>query len=88
MAAFSKFRANLQRNTAEAESDAGHAPAPTNNGDDLHEVAPAGVLVVNDDDLKVNFEELISEDAQRGVQNVEAVTLTWSRGSLVAVFIL
>lgn len=32
--------------------------------------------------------ELPSQDAQRGVQNVEAVTLTWSKNSLIAVFIL
>ena len=30
---------------------------------------------------------LPSEDAQRGVQQVEAVTLTWSKPSLIAVFI-
>lgn len=28
-----------------------------------------------------------TEEAQRGVQNVEAVTLTWSKKSLIAVFI-
>jgi len=27
-----------------------------------------------------------SEDVQRGVQEVEAVTLTWSRNTLIAVF--
>jgi hypothetical protein len=32
--------------------------------------------------------KLPAQDAQRGVQNVEAVTLTWSKRSLVAVFIL
>lgn len=29
-----------------------------------------------------------TEDAQRGVQQVEAVTLTWSKPYLIAVFIL
>jgi hypothetical protein len=28
-----------------------------------------------------------SEDLQRGVQHVEAVTLTWSKASLIAVFL-
>ena len=28
------------------------------------------------------------QDAQRGVQDMEAITLTWSKQSLVAVFIL
>lgn len=31
--------------------------------------------------------ELPSEELQRGVQNVEAVTLTWSKTTLVAVFL-
>ncbi|KAF4122937.1 Major Facilitator Superfamily [Geosmithia morbida] len=39
-------------------------------------------------DMKEAFEDIVSPDAQRGVQDVEAVTATWSRGSLVAVFIL
>lgn len=30
--------------------------------------------------------ELPDEDLQRGVQDVEAVTLSWSRASLIAVF--
>ena len=30
---------------------------------------------------------LPARDAQRGVQDVEAVTLTWSKGTLIAVFI-
>ncbi|CAI4213251.1 unnamed protein product [Parascedosporium putredinis] len=32
--------------------------------------------------------ELPTEDAQKGVQTIEAVTLTWSKPSLIAVFIL
>lgn len=28
-----------------------------------------------------------SEDAQQGVQDVEAVTLTWTKGTLIAVFV-
>ena len=31
--------------------------------------------------------ELPSEELQRGVQNVEAVTLTWSKKTLIAVFL-
>lgn len=31
--------------------------------------------------------ELPGEDLQRGVQDVEAVTLSWSKASLIAVFI-
>jgi hypothetical protein len=32
-------------------------------------------------------DEIPAEDAQRGVHEVEAVTLTWSKASLIAVFI-
>lgn len=31
--------------------------------------------------------ETLNEDDQRGVQGVEAVTLTWTKASLVAVFL-
>lgn len=31
--------------------------------------------------------EQLATDAQRGVQDVEAVTLTWSKPTLIAVFI-
>lgn len=36
----------------------------------------------------VNDAAAPTEDAQRGVQTAEAVTLTWTKKSLVAVFIL
>lgn len=39
------------------------------------------------DDLKPDM-ELPDLDAQRGVQTVEAVTMTWSRNSLIGVFAL
>ena len=32
-------------------------------------------------------EEQVSDDVQKGVQAVEAVTLTWSKKTLIAVFI-
>ena len=32
-------------------------------------------------------EELPTEDAQRGVKKAEAVTLTWSKTTLIAVFV-
>lgn len=60
------------------------------------------VLASNEKDITPNDAEIAAtdnandkpelerptEDAQRGVQNVEAVTLTWSKRSLVLVFIL
>merc|ERR1712000_575321 len=38
-------------------------------------------------DAEAPAAELPTEDAQRGVQNVEAITLTWSKKALVAIFI-
>lgn len=35
----------------------------------------------------VALEEIPDGSAQHGVQDVEAVTMTWSRGTLIAVFI-
>jgi hypothetical protein len=33
------------------------------------------------------YEHMPDENAQRGVQDVEAVALTWSKGYLIAVFV-
>lgn len=52
--------------------------------------APDVISPTTNEDLAVEAPEkdiLPSEDAQRGVQQVEAVTLTWSKPSLIAVFI-
>jgi hypothetical protein len=38
-------------------------------------------------DAEAPAAERPTEDAQRGVQNVEAVTLTWSKKALVGIFI-
>jgi hypothetical protein len=53
------------------------------------QVNPAG-----QDDLILNYtnsepprEQMPDEHAQRGVQDVEAVALTWSKGYLIAVFV-
>ncbi|KAK5121543.1 hypothetical protein LTR85_005377 [Meristemomyces frigidus] len=49
------------------------------------DIADGGALESNNDGLQPA--ELPSEDLQRGVQDVEGVTLTWSRTALIAVFI-
>jgi hypothetical protein len=53
------------------------------------QVNPAG-----QDDLTLNYTnselpraQMPDEHAQRGVQDVEAVALTWSKGYLIAVFV-
>ncbi|OAA65336.1 Major facilitator superfamily domain, general substrate transporter [Niveomyces insectorum RCEF 264] len=50
---------------------------------------PANAINAAADDFpSKDPEDIPTEDAQRGVQEVEAVTLTWSKPSLIAVFIL
>ena len=87
MAVFPKFRPGFRRTTTDNASPSvpqditlaenSKDPAVVYSTD-----APAG----NDNDEAPS--ELPSEDVQGGVQNIEAVTLTWSKKSLVAVFIL
>jgi hypothetical protein len=43
----------------------------------------------NADTVNIEPKDLLpDQDAQRGIQQVEAVTLTWTRSNLIAVFIL
>lgn len=42
---------------------------------------------VGEDGVAHGKDDRIDEDAQRGVRQVEAVTLTWSKWSLIALFI-
>ncbi|KAK4093834.1 hypothetical protein Purlil1_2168 [Purpureocillium lilacinum] len=82
MAGFSKFRPGFRR----AATDA--APEPVviqeltkdENGDAVE--TQNGATGPNGEPLEV----VPSEDAQRGVRDVEAVTLTWSKKTLAAVF--
>ncbi|KAH8199553.1 hypothetical protein TruAng_006304 [Truncatella angustata] len=50
-------------------------------------VRNAGANEANDDEPYKPDAELPDLDAQRGVQDVEAVTLSWSRNALIAVFL-
>ncbi|KIH90965.1 hypothetical protein SPBR_00395 [Sporothrix brasiliensis 5110] len=51
-------------------------------------IVPTNVDLEADDLPRKDADTLPTETAQAGVQDVEAVTLTWSRPSLIAVFIL
>ena len=83
MAGFSKFRPGFRR----AATDA--APEPVviqeltkdENGDAVE--TQNGATGPNGEPLEV----VPSEDAQRGVRDVEAVPLTWSKKTLAAVFV-
>ena len=75
-----RFRALLKARTTEDDT----VPvARMTVVDNKHEDA-AGDVPQSQDEAQP---EVPSEDTQRGVQNVEALTLTWSRRSLIAVFI-
>ncbi|KAL1856296.1 hypothetical protein VTK73DRAFT_8400 [Phialemonium thermophilum] len=91
MAGFSKFLPGFRQQAteegitpvaAEQTSPAKKGDTPANDA-----IAEVGVSNENQVDYKPDL-ELPDLDAQRGVRNVEAVTLTWSKPSLIAVFIL
>lgn len=56
------------------------------------DITPAAAMspadVDTDEPPSKDPEDVPTDDAQRGIQDVEAVTLTWSKPSLIAVFIL
>lgn len=87
MAVFPKSRPGFRRATTD---DAGPSvpldSTLAENRKDPAVVSATDATASNDNDEPPS--ELPSEDVQGGVQNIEAVTLTWSKKSLVAVFIL
>lgn len=70
-------------------------PNPANNKDSAAETSPAeesktapvtnSAFVTADNDKPEA--EMPSTDAQSGVQQIEALTLSWSKGALIAVFV-
>jgi hypothetical protein len=91
-----KFRFNK---TAISQPEAETAAA-TSNSDNMttageepktagpETIGPANVDLEADELPNKDAADLPTETAQAGVQDVEAVTLTWSKPSLIAVFIL
>lgn len=77
MSGLSKFRAVLRR-------------SPSREADAVTEITPVQDANTPRDDPEADDKksslELPDEQAQRGVQDVEAVALAWSKKSLVAVF--
>lgn len=94
MVSLSRFRPGFRRaaieNEAQSVAIAG-APAssneknPTTGIDDVFTPNNGQIDPASEDAEK---DVLPTEDAQRGVQEVEAVTLTWTKPYLVSVFIL
>ncbi|KEZ45056.1 Siderophore iron transporter mirB [Scedosporium apiospermum] len=85
MAVIPRLRAGFRRTTAE-EAATDIAVHTLEENKNVTGVSDAAVRE-NDADLKP-WPELPSGDAQQGVKTIEAVTLTWSKASLVAVFLL
>lgn len=86
--AFSKFRPGFRRATTDAPTDApvqedAISPAPENK---TTTTATADAEAAAENDPEKPSLELPTQDAQRGVQNVEAVALTWSKKGLAAIF--
>ena len=81
MAVRSRLRAAFRRrNTDETEAPVAVTSEQQNKVDPSPEVGPAVDLAAPEDVVP-------AEDAQRGVQDVEAVTLSWSKRSLIMVFV-
>jgi hypothetical protein len=85
MTVIPRLRAGFRRSTAEeaATDIAVHTLEENKNAIGVSDAA----VRENDADLKP-WPELPSGDAQQGVKTIEAVTLTWSKASLIAVFLL
>lgn len=91
MTLISRFKPLLRHSAPEETA----APATTTGTSEKHAtVADTSDAIAShpgNDDLAVEQPEkdlVPTEDAQRGVQQVEAVTLTWTKPYLIAVFIL
>lgn len=70
-----------------SEIEEGHTPVLSNIGPIDEKNNMAGSLE-RTSDSKGHDEDKPSEDAQNGVQKIEAVTLAWSKRSLAGVLIL
>jgi len=82
MAVLSRFRAAFRARPSEDTANSSSVAVGT---DEKKESAVDDTTVVNGSEE--SQPEHPSEDLQRGVQQVEAVTLAWSRASLIAVFL-
>lgn len=95
MGALSKFRPGFRRKATEdminESSEVPMADVPsTNEKNPTVTSADDGISRPNEGPISEQAEKeaLPSKDAQRGVQEVEAVALTWSKPYLIMVFIL
>lgn len=85
MSVFSRFRPGFARQSTDLNDQ---STTTTTNDANSAEKTPetnAEAAAVEEGAEKDN--DRPNEDAQRGVRQVEAVTLTWSKWSLIAIFI-
>lgn len=96
MSSFAKLRAPFRRRATDDALGTSSVPMTPVERDQKDQKDPATVgtdeatatsdeAIANNDD-GVRSAEIPSEDQQWGVQDVEAVTLTWSKATLIAVF--
>lgn len=83
MTVINRFRAFRRGSTEET------VPAVTNTTEEpkIDSVVDSTVPVSHASQEKQSDPERPSSDVQRGVKNIEATTLTWTKGTLIAVFI-
>ena len=80
MGSFSKLRPTFRRATTDA------ANVPTDSIE-VTEQSKNGEVEAQPDEIAEWKAQQPNEDAQRGVRMVEGITLTWSKGSLIWIFI-
>ncbi|KAF7595471.1 hypothetical protein BBP40_005807 [Aspergillus hancockii] len=81
MAVLSRFRASFRRSTGETPVTS----VDVNMVEKNHEASATDPATATNGRVEPQ-EEVPTEDTQHGVKHVEAVTLTWSKTSLIAVF--
>lgn len=97
MSPLSRFRARFGRPVVEDVQEPSVAMTatgvPSHDQNTTSKITGTGAIAPINNDIEPGVEEpvkdlLPTEGAQKGVQEVEAVTLTWTRPYLIAVFIL
>lgn len=85
MSVFSRFRPGFARKSTDLHDQ---STMTTKDADSAEKIPGTNTeAAVGEDGVTRDNVDRIDEDAQRGVRQVEAVTLSWSKWSLVAIFI-
>ncbi|ETI29320.1 hypothetical protein G647_01773 [Cladophialophora carrionii CBS 160.54] len=89
MASLSRFRPGFRRTTTDdVNTSVQTVPLESTAADEKQPATTSAEDAATNDIVAEALAKLPVQDAQRGVKDVEAVTLTWSKQSLIAVFIL